>query len=161
MSNSQIETLNALRTQAMGVVQSFTNSLSTIDKKGNRVSFERSIAFASKDARLNMAATVYAKQCDAGRFGRLVKDSLAGGVLSKAQRELFDAMIGAGDPNKETTRQFCAAVVALFADKPAKGQKAFYVGMIRDLHKAFVAEAAAAAAPVESANVVEEVAAQG
>jgi hypothetical protein len=137
-------TVSTVRDTSLRVVAAFTNGLTTVDKKGNRVSFERSLAFASKDARLDMAGKVYAKQCEAGRYDRLVKDSLAGGVLSKAQRELFEAMIGIGAANKAITQQYCAAVVhmddlARADGKVPKGQKAFFVGMLRQLHAAFKA----------------------
>lgn len=137
----EVSRVHAIRETSMRVVAAFTNGLTTVDKKGNRVSFERSIAFASKDARLDMAGKVYAKQCEAGRYDRLVKDSLAGGVLNKSQRELFEAMIGIGAANKAITAQYCAAVVhmddlARADGKTPKGQKAFFVGMLRQLHTA-------------------------
>lgn len=140
----ELSTVTNLRDNSMRVIAAFASGLSTVDKKGNRVSFERSVAFASKDARLDMAGKVYAKQCEAGRYDRLVKDSLAGGVLNKSQRELFEAMIGIGAANKAITQQYCAAVVhmddlARADGKVAKGQKAFYVGMLRQLHSAFKA----------------------
>lgn len=138
------DVVHQVRDTTMRVIAAYTNGLSTVDKKGNRVSFERSVAFAAKDARLDMAGKVYAKQCESGRYSRLVKDSLAGGVLNKSQRELFEAMIGIGDANKAITQQYCAAVVhmddmARADGKAPKGQKAFYVGMLRQLHVAFAA----------------------
>ena len=143
-TSTELTTVENVHHRAMAIVGAFTNGLSTVDKKGNRVSFERSVAFASKDARLDMAGKVYAKQCEAGRYSRLVKDSLAGGVLNKSQRELFEAMIGIGDANKAITTQYCAAVVHLddlarAEGKAPKGQKAFYVGMLRQLHVALKA----------------------
>jgi hypothetical protein len=149
-------TVSVVRDTSLRVVAAFTSGLSTVDKKGNRVSFERSVAFASKDARLDMAGKVYAKQCEAGRYDRLVKDALAGGVLNKSQREFFDAMIGIGAANKAITQQFCAAVthlddLAKAEGKAPKGQKAFYVGMLRQLHVAFQAGEVQAAGPVPAA----------
>ena len=129
---------------AIRLFSTVTKGLSTVDKKGNTVSFERSIAFASKDARQGVTGLIYAKQCQAGRFTRLVRDSLEAGVLNKQQRELFEAMVGTGDANKDTTQRYCAAVVhmddnAKAAGKAAKGQKGFFIDMLRELHKSFEA----------------------
>ena len=144
----------AQRIGAIAVLQ-FTKDLATTDKKGNRVSFERSIAFASKADREGMTAQLYEKQCNAGRYGRLVRDSLAGGVLNKAQRDFFEAMVGSlGDPKKELVAQYCAAVVGMYqnAEKQPKGQKAFYVSMLRSLHNMFTAEQAPAAGTVSTVD---------
>ena len=127
---------------AVAVLQ-FTRDLATTDKKGNRVSFERSIAFASKADREGMTAQLYEKQCNAGRYGRLVRDSLAGGILNKGQREFFEALVGPmGDPKKELVAQYAAAVVAMYAaaEKQPKGQKAFYLSMLTSLNNMFKAE---------------------
>lgn len=107
--------------------------LSTTDKKGNRVSFERSVAFASKDARLQLSAAVYAKQCDNGVFGPLIHDALAANVLNKQTAEVVQAMLSAGgrNPSKQLTATAASIIVAAWADKTPKGQKAFYVGMVR------------------------------
>ena len=111
--------------------------LSTIDKKGNRVSFERSLAFASKDARLELAASVYARQVAGGTFGPIIRDALAAGVLTKSQCEIVTAMLGSNrNPTKDTAGAVCAVVLAAWASKTPKGQKAFYVAAIRDLHRA-------------------------
>lgn len=115
--------------------------LATTDNKGNRVSFERSVAFASKDARLQLSAAVYAKQCDNGVFGPLIRDALAANVLGKQTAEVVQAMLAAGgrNPSKQLAATAAGIIVAAWADKTPKGQKAFYVGMVRRVASALAA----------------------
>lgn len=109
-----------------------TAALCTTDKKGARVSFERSIAFASKDARELLSASVYARQIDNGVYGPLFRDALAAGVLAKAGREIVEAMmVGMGrNPCKASAATLCAVMLAAWSGKEPKGQKAFYVRLI-------------------------------
>lgn len=159
-TQNTVQLIRDTEATAVRLFSAVTASLATVDKKGNRVSFERSIAFASKDARQGMTGAIYAKQCSAGRYTRLVRDSLEAGVLNKQQRELFEAMVGHGDANKDTTQRYCAAVVhmddnANAAGKPAKGQKKFFIGMLRELHASFAADARTESAPAGSVTEAE------
>jgi len=116
--------------------------LSTRAKNGDRVSFERSIAFASKDARQSLSATVYARQIDNGVYGPLIRDSLAAGVLGKANRELIEVMMGTmgRNPSKASTAMLCNVILASWFGKAPKGQKAFYVALVGKL-SAHIADA--------------------
>lgn len=119
-----------------------TSALATVDKKGNRVSFERSLAFASKDARLQLAGTVYARQVAGGTFGPIIRDALAAGVLTKSQCEIVTSMMGTNrNPTKDTAGAVAGIILAAWASKEPKGQKAFYVAAIRDLHRAIASVA--------------------
>lgn len=130
-----------------------TNALATTDKKGNRVSFERSIAFASKDERLKLAATVYERQVNGGTFGPIIRDALAAGMLSKSQREIVDAMLLASgrNPNKPTCIAVVQIILAAWSTKEAKGQKAFYLSLVRSLNQALAEPVAAQAGEVVNA----------
>lgn len=121
-----------------------TLGLATVDKKGNRVSFERSIAFASKDARMQLSATVYARQLDNGVYGPLVRDALAAGVLGKQATEIVHTMLAAQgrNPSKSAIVPVLAVMLSAWATKEPKGQKAFYVGMIKTLAKSLSEQAA-------------------
>ena len=114
--------------------------LSTRAKNGDRVSFERSIAFASKDARQALSATVYGRQVDNGVYGPLIRDSLAAGVLGKGAREIVETMmVGMGrNPTKASAATVCSVMLAAWVNKEPKGQKLFYVTVIRRLAESFV-----------------------
>ena len=109
-----------------------TSSLCTTGRKGDRVSFERSIAFASKDARELLSANVYARQIDNGVYGPLFRDALAAGILGKASREIVETMMaGMGrNPSKASAATLCAVLLAAWSGKEPKGQKAFYVRLV-------------------------------
>jgi hypothetical protein len=123
----------------VGMVQlACVGELCTTDTKGNRVSFERSVAFASKDARVQLSASVYGKQCDNGVYGPLLRDALAANVLGKQTTEVVQAMLAAGgrNPSKALAASAASIIAAAWADKTPKGQKAFYVGMVRKVASA-------------------------
>ena len=144
-----IDGINEVHTDSapidVGMVQlACVGELATTDKKGNRVSFERSVAFASKDARLQLSAAVYAKQCDNGVFGPLIRDALAANVLGKQTAEVVQSMLAAGgrNPSKALAATAAGIIVAAWADKAPKGQKAFYVGTVRKVAAALAGAAA-------------------
>lgn len=124
-----------LTTQVTDVTTFDIATLSTTDKKGNRVSFERSVAFASPIARKQLSADVYAKQCANGIYGPLLADAIQAGTVSKSVAEILNVMLAAGgrNPSKETTKNVSGFILTAWANKEPKGQKAFYVGMVRDL----------------------------
>ena len=117
--------------------------LSTRAKNGDRVSFERSIAFASKDARQALSATVYGRQVDNGVYGPLFRDALAAGVLSKASREIVEVMMSSmgRNPSKASAVTLCSVMLAAWSGKEPKGQKAFYVRLVGRLAR-HIADAA-------------------
>lgn len=125
---------------AQFAVELFTaqsNALATTDKKGNRVSFERSIVYASKDARAEMATAIYEKQVNNGIYGPLLIDAVAGGLLTKAQREVADVLMGsARNISKASAISLCQIITSLHVGKTLKGQKAFYFSLVVALAEA-------------------------
>lgn len=117
-----------------------TANLSTIDKKGNRVSFERSIVFASKEARGEIAVAVYEKQANNGIYGPLLSDSLSSGLLTKSQREIADPLMGAArNISKVGAIGLCQIILSLHVGKTLKGQKAFYYSLVAALAESLAA----------------------
>lgn len=130
---SDISTISAPSSTDLTTIS--TMGLSTTDKKGNRVSFERSIMFASKDARTKLALTVYARQVESGVYGPIINDSLSAGVLTKSQGEIVSSMLASAgrNPSKSIATAVCQIVLAAWSAKQPKGQKAIYVEALRDL----------------------------
>ena len=101
-----------------------TANLATTDKKGNRVSFERSIVFASKDGRADMATAIYEKQVTNGIYTPLLADALMG---------------TARNTSKLSAIGLCQIILNLHVGKTLKGQKAFYYSLVSALAEALAA----------------------
>jgi hypothetical protein len=129
-----------VRTFTVELFSAVTGALATTDKKGNRVGFERSIVFASKDARAAMAIQIYTRQCENGVYTPLLTDALSSGLLSKSQREVADALLGtARNISKINAIALCQMLLNLHAGKTLKGQKAFYYSLLGELRDALAA----------------------
>jgi len=116
---------------AIELFSATTSSLATTDKKGNRVGFERSIAFASKDARMEMAVSIYERQVTNGIYTPLLTDALSCGLLTKSQREVADALLGtARNISKVNAIALTQMLINLHVGKTLKGQKAFYYSLL-------------------------------
>jgi hypothetical protein len=120
---------------ALAVVasQAAAFALSTSDRKGNRVSFERSIAFAGKDARLKLSTTVYQTQVCNGAYGPLLHDAISALCKVESATMLMDGLRTAGrNPSKDAAKTVCGQLMSIIgmAKKPLKGQKAFYAQLI-------------------------------
>ncbi len=119
---------------AMSTFSAVTSSLTTTDKKGKVRDFTSSVAFASKDGRWEMAATLWLNQAKAGRFGALIFAALDEGVVTKAQADVFRAILPR-NPNKDEARMVCRAVrtfadLAISNGKAAKGKKQYLINLI-------------------------------
>lgn len=123
---------------ALVTVESHAFNLTTTNTKGVTRNFTRAIAFASKDERWGLTAEIYRKQCEAGRYATIIRDTLDEGIVAKGQREVIEMMLTSGSPSKATARMFCAIVLGLAdkataAGKPAKGKKMFLINMVAAL----------------------------
>lgn len=127
-----------------------TLGLATTDKKGNRVSFERSILMASKDERTKLALRVYHRQVESGVYGPIISDALAVGVLTKSQGEIVSTMLASAgrNPTKAIATAVCGVILAAWTTKVPKGNKAIYVAAIRDLAASLADTPAPTTAPV-------------
>lgn len=131
---------------AMNVFNATTSSLVTYDNKGNSRSFTMSIGFASKDERVRIMAELFAKQCENGDYGNLIREVLKEKIVSVAQAEIIEMMLGkARRPSKETARQFCAIIEGVQEKakekaeakgvdyKEPKGKKLVLINMVGEL----------------------------
>lgn len=138
MSQAIINTVHSNVT-ALDVFQATTAGLVTYDKKGNSRSFTMSIGFASKDERTRVMAELFAKQCESGNYGNLMREVLAEGIVPKGQREVIEMLLGsARRPSKATARNFCAIIEGLAAKivasgKEIKGKKMVLINMVGEL----------------------------
>jgi hypothetical protein len=115
------------------------SALVTKDKKDRVVSFTRSIAFASKDARMGLAVKLYQSQVAGGNFGTLIRDALDAGVVSKRDVGTIIAILGPGrNPSKANAATAVRVILAAIGEKELKGQKALYGRLIRDLARVIV-----------------------
>lgn len=124
---------------AIDAFDATTSSLVTFDKKGNSRSFTMSIGFASKDERTRVMAELFARQCESGNYGNLMREVLAEGIVPKGQREVIEMLLGsARRPSKATARNFCAIIEGLAAKviasgKELKGKKLVLINMVGEL----------------------------
>jgi hypothetical protein len=112
-----------------------TVNLSTIDKKGNRVSFERSIGKGTLTARQGLQRKVYGLQVENGIYGPIIRDALAAGVVPKANRDMLDFRLASMGRNtsKANCVDLASMMLSVWAVKVPKGEKAFYVDLLRQL----------------------------
>ena len=142
INSLEVATIVAIKSTEAVALMAHVGALSTTNKKGDRVPFERSLVTASLLSRRNLAASIYVKQIDAGRYGNLIRDVLAAGLVSKDAAQLANHMlIGAVSPSKEVTHGFCAFIIQVVEQKIAngkvpKGDKAYYFQLVRELHSA-------------------------
>ena len=150
-----------MREVAQNVFDAHTRGLVTYDNKGNERGFIMSIAFASKDERVRVTAELFAKQCMNGDYGNLMREVLKEKIVSTAQAEIIEMMLGkARRPSKDTARQFCEIIegVQLKAKEKAeakgaeykapKGKKMVLINMVGELH-ALIGRADTTAADAE------------
>jgi len=138
---SNINTVAAIATQATAVevFSALTNGMVTYDKKGNSRNFEMSLAFASKDERTRLMVEIFAKQCECGDYGNLIREVLKEGIVPKAQALVISMLLGsARRPSKATARSFCAIIEGLHAHavavgKAPKGKKMVLINMVGEL----------------------------
>jgi len=123
--------------------------LSTTNRAGSRVSFEASIAFASKDSRLMLSAKTYAVAVEHGRYAGLIRDALDAGLMTKDAAGIVADMLGAArNPSKEVTVSVCNVILGRVAGKALKGKKAFYADLIRRLYDSLTGTRTPASADV-------------
>jgi hypothetical protein len=135
-----------MREVAQNVFDAHTGGLVTYDNKGNQRGFIMSIGFASKDERVRVMAELFAKQCSNGDYGNLMREVLKEKIVSVAQAEIIEMMLGkARRPSKETARQFCAVIEGVQAKakekaeakgveyKEPKGKKMVLINMVGEL----------------------------
>lgn len=121
------------------VLHALTAGMVTYDKKGNKRNFEMSLAFASKDERTRLMVGIFAKQCENGDYGNLIREVLSEGIVPKAQALVINMMLGtARRPSKATTRSFCAIIEGLVElakanGKAPKGKKMVLINMVMEL----------------------------
>lgn len=113
--------------------------LVTMNAKGKTGSFSRAIAFASREARQNLAAGLMLKQLQNGQYRPLVNDILTCGLIPKANLDWVSASIPAtGAVNKDTLIGLCKQVKTVYDNKRTKngdpvtlkGEKAFIMGFV-------------------------------
>lgn len=114
--------------------------LVTMNAKGKSGSFSRAIAFASREARQNLAAGLMLKQLQNGQYRPLVNDILTCGLIPKANLDWVSASIPtSGAVNKDTLIGLCRQVKGVYDNKRTKngdpvvlkGEKAFVFGFIQ------------------------------
>lgn len=112
-----------------------TSELSTVNAKGAVRSFERSIAFASRDARQGLLATIYMKQAENSNFGRIIEDALSSGLVLKANKAVIERKIAdmqmPRNPGKAAALKILELINDLRVESP-KGEKQFYAAIVRD-----------------------------
>ena len=126
-------------------IATFTNglSLTEVKKDGStkNYSLERGIAFANGDARKSLAASLYSRQMEAGRFYKVLWDALDGNAVTKGQGEAFKALLMATPAGQElpdeVVLQVTGAILTLVSQvtKPIneKSQKAYYISLVREV----------------------------
>src|SRR6476660_7516501 len=128
ITNTQVNTVE--------ILSAVTHSMVTYDKKGNKRNFEMSLAFASKDERTRLMVEIFAKQCENGDYGNLIREVLSEGIVPKAQALVINMLLGqARRPSKATARSFCAIIEGLHAHavvmgKAPKGKKMVLINMV-------------------------------
>lgn len=114
--------------------------LVTMNAKGKSGSFERAIAFGSREMRHNLSAGRMLKQLQNGQYRPLVNDILTCGLIPKANLDWVAASIPAtGAVNKDTLIGLCRQVSSVYANKRTKngdpvvlkGEKAFIMGFVQ------------------------------
>lgn len=116
-----------------------TRSMVTYDKKGNSRNFEMSLAFASKDERTRLMVEIFAKQCESGNYGNLIREVLSEGIVPKAQALVINMLLGqARRPSKDTARAFCKIIDGLHSHavavgKAPKGKRMVLINMVGEL----------------------------
>ena len=114
--------------------------LVTMNAKGKSGSFERAIAFASREARQSLSAGMMLKQLKNGQYRPLVNDILTCGLIPKANLDWVSASIPkSGAVNKETLIGLCKQVKGVYDNKRTKngdpvvlkGEKAFIMGFVQ------------------------------
>jgi len=124
---------------ALEVFDAVTRTMTTTDKKGNVRGFEMSLAYASKDERTRLMMEIFARQCNNGDYGNLMREVLSEGIVPKGQRVVIEMMLGAARrPSKATARNFCAIIEGLHAmlvatGKAPKGKKMVLMNMVAEL----------------------------
>ena len=112
----------------------------TMNAKGKSGSFERAIAFASREARQNLSAGLMLSQLKNGQYRPLVNDILTCGLIPKANLDWVSASIPkSGAVNKETLIGLCRQVKSVYDNKRTKngdpvvlkGEKAFIMGFVQ------------------------------
>ena len=113
--------------------------LVTMNAKGKAGSFARAIAFASREARTNIAAGLMLSKLQNGQYRPLVTDILTCGLIPKANLDWVSAAIPQSGPiNKETLVNLCKQVKTVYDLKRTKsgdpvtlkGEKAFVFGFV-------------------------------
>ena len=123
--------------------------LSTENKAGSRVSFEASIAFASKDTRLRLSAKTYAIAVEHGRYAGLIRDALNADLITKNTTNIITNILNTTrNPSKEVTVSVCNVILGCVAGKALKGKKAFYADLIRRLYDSLTGTRTPASADV-------------
>lgn len=114
--------------------------LVTMNAKGKSGSFSRAIAFASREARQNLAAGLMLKQLQNGQYRPLVNDILTCGLIPKANLDWVAAGIPTnGAVSKDALIGLCRQVSHVYENKRnkagervvLKGEKAFVMGFIQ------------------------------
>ena len=114
--------------------------LVTMNAKGKSGSFSRAIAYASREARTNLASGLMFKQLQNGQYRPLVNDILTCGLIPKANLPWVAAGIPAsGAVSKDTLINLCHQVKQVYDTKrdkngdpvTLKGEKAFVFGFIK------------------------------
>lgn len=117
-----------------------SGGLVTMNARGKSGSFERAIAFGSREARTNLAAGRMLKQLQNGQYRPMVNDILTCGIIPKANLDWVSASIPTSGPiNKDTLIGLCKQVKTVYdlkRDKNGdrvtlKGEKAFVFNFIQ------------------------------
>jgi hypothetical protein len=117
-----------------------SGGLVTMNARGKSGSFERAIAFGSRESRHNLAAGRMLKQLQNGQYRPMVNDILTCGLIPKANLDWVAASIPTTGPvNKDTLIGLCRQVKTVYDNKRTKngdpvmlkGEKAFIMGFVQ------------------------------
>lgn len=111
-------------------------------KTGKTGSFARAIAFATREARMNLSLAVYAKWLENAQYRPIVNDILDSGLVAKAAVPYVAGFVSESGPvSKDAMINLCRNVDHAVRNKrnkdgepvQLKGQKAFLYGIVQRL----------------------------